>query len=423
MKVKEYCKGQVNDMQCSDKKIWLSDVPDADPRWADHLVSCVSCRTEARVAGRLRQAMQALPMQDAPAKVGVRLQERLAATGDRRLGCDETLELLEPYREGLLAAAETFLVEDHLLWCASCAEELETADMLAGAMRALPQLAPPESIAQRIALARVPWWQRLWTTPAPSWSFGRLLRAGGAMAAAALLFAVMINFTGKDRHRTAADYRNPEKHTTLPPLPDDEVKPKEDAAAPGTDVDIAIVGPRLANAMVTQPVIAVATVNQVDAAVVDREIDRTPTPMSKALPILAEFRPETAIQPRGGSPSEIEAANSRPSDDWKWIPNTEPPKVVASARDALLKLNREAKLADIDEQLSSLDSYEKIAAARPEPSRTAGPAPLPVASTDVISGILSDELKRNAQPMKTAPITAVSTHSAERSNEALWIYK
>jgi len=413
-------------MQCSQKKIWLSDAPDADLRWADHLASCASCRTEASVAAGLRQTMQALPERDAPAEVGNLLQQRLIATEDRRLGCDETLELLEPYREGLLNVTETFLVEDHLLWCASCAEELEMADGLAGAMRALPQLTPPDSIFERVALARLPWWQRLWTTPAPSWSFGRLLQAGSAMAAAALLFAVMINFTGKDRNLTVINHRQPEKYTVLPPSPDENKR--EVVVGPSVShVEIAVAGPQIIAASINPPVALVnGPVLHTEAAPIEREIDRTPTPMSKAVSMLAELRPETMIQPRGDSPSEITAA-SRPSGDpapRDWDTKPEPPRVVASAREALLKINREATMAGIDQELSSLpDSYVFAAVnTRPEPSRPAGPAPLPVASTDVVSRTLSDELKRNiTPPMSAAPISAVSTHSAERSNGVLFV--
>ncbi|MHB0939450.1 MAG: anti-sigma factor family protein [Armatimonadota bacterium] len=399
-------------MHCDSAKIWLSDAPDADPRWTDHLASCASCRAEADRAEQLSRAMRELPRQETPADVTARLQQLSAATGTRSLECAETLELLEPYREGLLATEESFLVEDHLLWCASCAGALETADVLATAMRALPQMAPPDSIAERLALARLPWWQRLWTAPAPSWSLRRLLQVSGAMAAAALLFAVMVNVKPgtktaelpKDNHQavvttTTAD--DPGEQASGP-----ETAPKS-VGVPATARPVEMTKPTPAEdpkvkVPAVQPAIAIAF-----------QIDPMAVPVSKALLSSAGFRPEATIQ-RESAPKEtpIQAKIDREKDFVR--PYTEEVKTVngVTAREKLLEMNDAYALACMEEELSSPGKI--VPSVRPEAPRPASPAPLMIASTEEVSRTVSKSLKRDNTATALAPITVKSTHVPER---------
>jgi anti-sigma factor RsiW len=63
--------------------------------------------------------------------------------------------LLEPFIDGELAAAQRQAVERHLAGCAGCAASLAEARELAGALRALPELAcPPAVTAAVLAHAR-----------------------------------------------------------------------------------------------------------------------------------------------------------------------------------------------------------------------------------------------------------------------------
>jgi len=413
-------------MRCLESSaIWLSDAPDADPRWSDHLASCASCRVEADRAAQLRQAMGTLPSPEAPAEVAVRLQRLTAITEGRILGCGEARELLEPYREGMLSAEQAFLMEEHLLWCPSCAAALEVADGLTELLSVLPQLEPPERITERIAMARLPWWQRLWTAPAPSWSLGRLLQVGGTMAAVALLFAVMVVLHGEkpgvETHRkdvgpqASIIHKNPgnKPGITISPTPSDNMAvfgPKNETsrgkAQPGTGVGQSPEGNE--DKTVVSPAMPYAT----------------PAPVSKALLLIAGDRPEMTIQPRGGVPKDapVEVATrsaDEPLREHDLKPDTDESKVVATARDTLLNLNREDALARSEEELSSLPDTVRIAiaSARPEPARPAG---LPSASIEEVNRTFSSDLKRNNAAAPMTPIVVKKTRPAGRNDGVLF---
>ena len=400
-------------MQCDAAKIWLSDAPDADPRWSDHLASCASCRAEADRAAQLRRTMQTLPSVAAPAAVAGRLQQMAAATAARSLECDETLERLEPYREGLLNAEERFLVDDHLLWCEACAEALEAADALTTVLRALPQVEAPECIAERLVQARLPWWQRLWTAPAPSWSLRRLLQVSGAMAAAALLFAVMVN-TPKPGQPVAD---NPTKDippvvqptpVTDPPV----VEPSVPDTAPN---QVAVVLPAVPAQREKTPVVnepAAGRHPEVDI-IAALPMDPMVVPVAKALIPLA-IHPDAMIQPRAVAPKDgpIEVKVGRRDDPIDRPPPPRPEKNVnATAREKLLEMNSEYALARSEEELASPQLIAAVVT-RPDVSRPAGPAPTLTASPEEFSKTAASYLKKNN--ITPAPITVKSTHTPER---------
>lgn len=411
-------------MQCDSAKIWLSDAPDADSRWSDHLASCARCRAEADRAAQLHQVMQTLPQVETPAALAGDLQQMAAATATRNLECAETLDLLESYREGLLTTAESFLVEDHLLWCRSCAEALEVADQLTTVLRALPQMVPPDSIAERLAQARLPWWQRLWTAPAPSWSLRRLLQVGGAMAAAALLFAVMTNLPEK-ANRDIATHPGAKTPPVMNPAPSggDPVNANPGSVAmPGP---IAVALPNVSARIERNTTDAVPTAKSRPESDIFAKlsIDPMAMPVAKALLPLAGFKPDAMIQPRDSAPKDRPVeAKIETHDDYRMLPPPPPEKnVSATAREKLLEMNNEYALARNEEELASLpDTMKSTLLLRPDAPRPSGPAPVLTASTDEVSRTVTNSLKRE-NPASLAPITVKSTHTPDRIGGTVFI--
>lgn len=179
-------------MQCPiTPELWQHYQDTGDDQVAAHLASCDSCRAEAGRLTALEQALASLKVATVPGAMMQRLQALHDATQTESLTCTETLTLLEAWREDELPRAQAFLVEDHLLWCEPCTAALAQAELLTTALRTLPMLEAPAVIAERIAQARVPWWQRLLPAPAPSWSrqFGV---AAGLAAALMLMFGSVL---------------------------------------------------------------------------------------------------------------------------------------------------------------------------------------------------------------------------------------
>ncbi|MHB9025069.1 MAG: anti-sigma factor family protein [Armatimonadota bacterium] len=177
-------------MECPlSPELWKSYLETGESLVAQHLEHCASCRVEAREFVRLRKALATLDEVVPPAQVAASYSTLAAATDGRTFDCAETLPLLDTWRAGELDGAPAFLVEDHLLHCASCATASAQDAEISLLLGALPALEPPAAIAERLAQARLPWWQRLLPAPAPVSVWGR---AGMAFAAAAasLLLAV-----------------------------------------------------------------------------------------------------------------------------------------------------------------------------------------------------------------------------------------
>ncbi|HEV7784336.1 MAG TPA: zf-HC2 domain-containing protein [Thermoanaerobaculia bacterium] len=66
------------------------------------------------------------------------------------LTCDDVLDLVEPYVDGDLEAAEAERLRSHLESCRSCAAELTLAERIQAELRALPQLDCPPEIVERV---------------------------------------------------------------------------------------------------------------------------------------------------------------------------------------------------------------------------------------------------------------------------------
>ncbi len=178
-------------MRCPhDTEFWQRYVECGDPEAARHLQSCAACRAEAEHATRVAETLAHLPVLEAPASITMRFQALVQATTGRQFTCAEALSVLEAWREGDLDATQALLMEDHLLWCDSCAEAFAQAEQLTRTLRTIPVLTPPAVIGERLAAARIPWWQHMLQPVQPSW--GRLAPAAAGFCAAAVLLLACI---------------------------------------------------------------------------------------------------------------------------------------------------------------------------------------------------------------------------------------
>jgi anti-sigma factor (TIGR02949 family) len=74
---------------------------------------------------------------------------------DEPLSCEAALDLLEPFVDGDLDAAEEARLRAHLAGCASCAAERGLAERIQRELRALPQPeCPPELLARVVQAGR-----------------------------------------------------------------------------------------------------------------------------------------------------------------------------------------------------------------------------------------------------------------------------
>jgi hypothetical protein len=176
---------------------WQAYCDTGDTQVAQHLTSCPACRAEAERLRSLTALLGSLPTQEAPAAVRREMAALDSATAGRTLSCAEALDLLEPYREGALNAARAFLVADHLLWCRACSLALAQAEAVSEALWTLPSVAVPDAVAERVAIGRLPWWQRLLPTPVfprVAWTFtalaAMLLGYAGLRVGPAIMVAI-----------------------------------------------------------------------------------------------------------------------------------------------------------------------------------------------------------------------------------------
>jgi hypothetical protein len=82
------------------------------------------------------------------------------------MNCETVRDLIDSYVAGTLAAREAMALEQHVVSCAECAEDLAAARALRDPLRALPrQLQPPSdlwpAVRQRVGWRRTPGWGAL----------------------------------------------------------------------------------------------------------------------------------------------------------------------------------------------------------------------------------------------------------------------
>ncbi|HOF88460.1 MAG TPA: zf-HC2 domain-containing protein [Armatimonadota bacterium] len=398
-------------MRCPFSDELQSDEVNAeDPRIAAHLAACPTCREEQA----LRALLAALPAIEPPADLAARAAALPATAAP--LTCEETLERLETYREGELTLAQTFLVEEHLLWCAACAAELERADQVRVLLAELPELSAPAAIAVRIAAARVPWWQHL-LPRAPAWGLG--------FAAAALLVVALA--TGL--------LRQPNTDVARPapaPLPVVDALPETNPAVSDARPAARPVAPNPVTAPATRPVAktppAPVIKNPPAAA------SAADAPAAHALaPDLApaaapRVRPTVLVRTLPPAVAARRVYDTPRPDPAPRAPEAAP-DYTASARDDMLRVAREEELAAIEESLSSApgEMIAAVARRRPEVAPTAAVAAAAAADSsaaraeELRKAIIEDLRRRNA-PANPKPIVIRNTERDARAGVLVTIH-
>lgn len=69
---------------------------------------------------------------------------------NQELRCEEALDILEPYLDGDLPAAEASRLREHLERCPDCAAELELAGRIQRELRSLPEHDCPPEVIERV---------------------------------------------------------------------------------------------------------------------------------------------------------------------------------------------------------------------------------------------------------------------------------
>jgi predicted anti-sigma-YlaC factor YlaD len=375
---------------------------DEDPMMVQqHSAACTSCRNICTQLSHLHAALSTLPDMQASSRVTSALSELAAATAEQTLTCDHTLELLEAWRAGELDAATAFLVEDHLLWCEACSQAAEAAEILSEVLLAMPELASPAAVAERIAHARLPWWQRLLPAPLPNFTW-QGVRTVGALAAAAAVFAVFVS-----TQRTPA----PPVATTSKPTVTEHVLPTDIGPVSAAEMATppAAVQPASAHAPVVRSVHRVKRVQPV----------RTP---EESIVEHAPTIPVDAAVSAHKAPA-VPAVSQPVTVSTEAAPAVTVPSYVYAARDAVLNAARNAELSDAEEAASALPDTVTIAMTprRPEVRVTSMPVETDSATAraEELRRLISEDLRRKNAPPKTAPIV-VRTESAQTHDGVLF---
>ena len=376
---------------------------------------------------QLKQLLISLPVREVPPAVQAGMDRLAAAVGDQQFTCTDTLPLLEAWRESALDAASMFLVEDHLLDCPRCTLALEQAEQVSVLLRSLPQLTPPDAIAERLAQARQPWWHRwVMPAPAPSLRWGQTLTLAGSLAAAIML-AVLVLHPGQPGTRVAKQPRPRSQAPIIIQTPPDEggqtmIRPpltsSDEMASvpdntPTTSPGEEDLAPRTAPSGTR--IIRVAD-NPFSA-------DGPRMPVTKSLPaLLMPVGPSAATPKRSAhAPLMVVPSRSSSESDAEVLPVYTPAEqpvaeeaAAFSARDAIQRLAREDDLASSEESLSDV----QIAAAPRRPEATVV-APLEnsvqASTADELNRSLSQERRQYANP-KLAPIVLHNDRMSARSD-------
>jgi predicted anti-sigma-YlaC factor YlaD len=332
---------------------WQAYRDTGDTQVAAHLASCAACRAEAAKQQRLADVLATLAPVEAPAAVRRSLDDLQAALAGRVLSCEETRVRLEPYREGDLDATQSFLVQDHLFWCDECSRVFAQAESLAQALRALPSIAVPEAVAERVAAGRLPWWQRL----LPAFPLQRVAWAAMAVAVFVMLYA---GVQWGPRVLTALMPKAPatpqqtdtpaiSDQSTLVTLPANPVTPRE--IAPDVSAPTPTVQPH------------------------HTHINRTPQPQLPKPPAIEPPKHQPETVPDTGMHDQDRIVSVPP--DKTMVPDPigviTPPVAVynASAEEQMMLLASEWELANAE--MSAEASAEKIGVARlPASGSTSG---------------------------------------------------
>lgn len=351
-----------------------------DPRVAEHLASCPACRDEWARQQRLQAMLAALPEIEAPAAVAERMQQTALPTA--ALTCDEALELLEAYREDALTAVQAFLVDEHLLWCPACAAELEAADRLGALLAALPEEPAPAAIAERIAVARQPWWQRL-LPQAPAWGMG--------FAAAAMLLVALVSNLLRPLPASLSVATKPVHTTTRPnlvaqvPTVPTVISPQVPVAVPNNSHPEDVM-------------------NHPDAPAANHPIDDAYFhPVLIKHPVIRPAALVTMNTNRRMTRSEMDASRPETRGEAMMASTAD---FTASARDDMSRMAREDELASIEESLSNAPVIiASTAHRRPDAAAVTMPSPAVDDTMRVdVNRALNEDLKRRKAAPAPAPV-------------------
>ncbi|MEI6520946.1 MAG: zf-HC2 domain-containing protein [bacterium] len=189
----------------------------------EHLLSCENCREQAEKIYAVSGLMHNLPVLEAPTAMRESVAAFAAVIGDKQLTCEAAVPMIELYRDGMLNNEETFLLEDHLLWCEPCANILEQSAMVTELLTEMPQLDPPAEIAARIRLTKPPVWTRQFITRVAS------IAAVAAIALTVSMFSHKTTETNIAQLPTAQTTRmNPVEPSVKNSMPTPGIKPAND---------------------------------------------------------------------------------------------------------------------------------------------------------------------------------------------------
>lgn len=400
-------------MQCPQTpEYWQRYLETGDPQAARHLEYCDACRQEVARAEQLPDVLLRLPLLDAPEKISADVQYLAQTITGQQLTCAETLGLLEAWREGELDAQQAFLVEEHLLWCEPCTVALEQADLLTAVLRELPALEAPASIAEQLAAARRPWWQRLLPDLRPAWQ--QLAPAtGGLLAAAALLMAMI----SKAPHVPQVAQVNFDLVRVQMIQPIGPTPVAKRIKTPGQD---------------EEKVASVPYFENITTVLGNVPSKRQPGTLAHGKP--GPKTPEIRQNPKQPIPiAQIpEPIPGRVPDMGPDKPITPRRDVVASvgysAQAAILNQVRNDEFASNEEDQANVPAtvtkYASLPAARTEPRVTAPETVTqPAAADDDVRAMLRNELNagRTNSAMKTSAISLKSSHEEKHSSGALWL--
>lgn len=386
---------------------WQHYFENGDPLVEKHLASCAACRAEAEDVARLTAALTDLPMLATPERLPNSFQQLATATAGRHFTCDDAVQLIDAWVEGDLSPAQAFLMEDHLLWCPTCTAEVARAEQVAGLLHGLPTLDAPAVIAERLVAARRPWWQRVadvFSLPAQLPRYG----LAGAALAACLLLAVMV--THNPSQQPVA-----KRHVAPVTAVASKISPERTMEQVATVLDTA---KEAVNAVVRQqgkaPVVAVARGARRPAVT-----GTLRTGSGAGVAESLEKHPATSAN-RVKTPAAPVKATVPSVDSTKTAPETSPARTdepaapneyVASAREALLYMAREAELASMEEAQTNVPDT-LIAALPPRAERVSRVTPAPrevLESTAVraeeLSRSINEDLRRQLAPTRMRPIS------------------
>ena len=174
-------------MQCPlTPERWQQYHDTGDAQVKAHLANCARCRAVADEFSAIQRSLASLPVYEAPSNISEHFSLLESSVAGQAFDCRATRTHLEAWRASALDSVQSFLLEEHLFACASCAGELARAEALSTVLQTLPVLDVPLAVAERIAAGRIPWWKRL-LSPIPTPALAPRMALAGSLAMGLML--------------------------------------------------------------------------------------------------------------------------------------------------------------------------------------------------------------------------------------------